>query len=424
MTLGSLHYEEMPMRTVWPKRVAWSAAVGLGLAAAGYFAWPQPIPVDLAVVTRAPMEVTVDDDGKTEVRHVYTVSAPIAGKVLRISHPAGEEGFSRHVGDPVTANDTVVAVMQPTTPSFLDARSREEIEAAVAAAAAAVKYAQSEVHRLEAAVTFYHAELARVQALARSQTVSVQALDKAKFDAESNEAALASAKAQVEVWESVRGSLAARLIDPSSARAATDPICCVQIRSPVTGRVLKIIQESEAVVQAGTPLLEIGDPLDLDIVADLLSTDAVRIDVGSPVRIDAWGGTPIRGRVTRVDPAGFLKVSALGIEEQRVHVTIDFIDPSETWSRLGHDYRVSVHVTVWHTEDTLTVPVGALFRRGDDWAVFVVRDGRVRGTLVKLGHRNSQKAEVISGLSAGDKVILHPSDRVRDGAAVKERQTS
>src|SRR5262249_14519282 len=267
------------------------------------------------------------DDGKTHVRHIYTVSAPIAGKVLRISHPPGEGVISRHVGDEVIANDTVVAVMQPTTPGFVDLRSRQEIEAAVAAADGYVKYTESEVQRLEAAVAFYRNELARAQALARTQTISPQALDKAKFEVATNEAALASAKAQVEVWQGVRRSLAARLIDPSSA-ALNDPVCCVQLRAPVTGRVLKIIQESETVVQAGTPLIEIGDPRDLEVVADLLSTDAVEIKPGSSVRIDGWGGSPIQARVTRVDPAGFLTITALGIEGQRVRPTGDFVDPA------------------------------------------------------------------------------------------------
>ena len=405
------------------KRLAWALALGLGVAGLAWFAWPRAVPVDLASVAKEPMGVTVDDDGKTEVRHVYTVSAPIAGKVLRISHPGGEAGVSRHVGDQVTANETVVAVMEPTIPGFIDVRSREEAQSAVSAADAAVKYAEAEVRRLDAAVTYYRTELARTEALARTQTVSAQSLDKAKFDAESNEAALVSAKAQVGVWESVRKSLAARLIGPLSAPAQTDPLCCVNIRSPVTGRVLKILQESEAAVQAGTPLIEIGDPLDLEVVADLLSTDAVQISAGAPVRIDGWGGAPIQGRVKRIDPTGFLKVSALGIEEQRVRVTIDFADPPETWSRLGHDYRVIVHVTVWSSDNVLTMPVGALFRKGDDWAVFAVRDGRARTALVRIGHRNNRMAEVISGLVPGDRVVVHPSDRVSEGTRVAERET-
>jgi len=410
------------MRASWSKRLLWGVAAGLAVIGLVWFAWPAPVAVDLTVVTKGPMEVTVDDDGKTHVRHIYTVSAPIAGKVLRISHPAGESGISLHVGDEVIANDTVVAVMQPTAPGFLDLRSRQEIEAAVAAADGYVKYTESEVRRLEAAVAFYRTELARAQALARSQTISPQALAKAQFDVDSNEAALTSARAQVEVWQSIRKSLAARLIEPSTA-APADPICCVQIRAPVTGRVLKIVQESEAVVQTGTPLIEIGDPLDLEVVADLLSTDAVQIAPGSSVRIDGWGGSSIRGRVTRVDPAGFLKVSALGIEEQRVRTTIDFVDPPETWSRLGHDYRVIVHVTVWNAEEALSVPVGALFRKGEEWAVFSVKDGRARTALVKIGHRNSRMAEILSGVAEGDRVVLHPSDRITEGVAVSERET-
>ena len=215
------------MHTTWTKRAPWIVVAGLALGVLVWFAWPAPLVVDIGIVSKGPIEVTIDDDGKTEVRHVYTVSAPIAGKVLRISQPAGDEGVSRHVGDQVTANETVVAVMQPTVPGFIDFRTREEAEAAVAAADGAVKYAESEVHRLEAAVTFYRAEFARTQALARTQTASVQALDKAKFDVESNDAFLTSAKAQVQVWQSVRASLAARLIDPSGAVSPSSPGCCI-----------------------------------------------------------------------------------------------------------------------------------------------------------------------------------------------------
>lgn len=405
------------MRGIWIKRAGWVVVVGMGLVGAIWFAWPRPVGVDLATVIRGPMEVTVEDDGKTHLRHVYTVSAPLAGKLLRIAAHLEDH----HVADPVTAGETIVAVMQPMVPSFLDVRSRQELEAAVAAADAAVKLAESEIRRAEAALDFSRTELQRAQSLARSETISAKALDKAKLDVETSEAALASARAQYAVRQSERASAAARLIDPTSVTQQPSPACCVQIRAPVSGRILKIIQESEAVIPAGASIMDIGDPLDMEVVADLLSNDAVQIVPGAPVRIDGWGGSPIRGRVKRVDPAGFLKVSALGIEEQRVRTTIDFVDPPEAWVRLGHDYRVIVHVTVWSSENALTVPVGALFRVGDDWAAFAVKDGRARTTRVQIDHRNNRAAEVLSGLSAGDRVVLHPSDRISDGSRVAER---
>src|SRR5262245_3725040 len=271
----------------------------MGLVGAIWFAWPRPVGVDLATVIRGPMEVTVEDDGKTHLRHVYTVSAPLAGKLLRIAAHLEDH----HVGDPVTAGETIVAVMQPMVPSFLDVRSRQELEAAVAAADAAVKLAESEIRRAEAALDFSRTELQRAQSLARSETISAKALDKAKLDVETSEAALASARAQYAVRQSERASAAARLIDPTSVTQQPSPACCVQIRAPVSGRILKIIQESEAVIPAGASIMDIGDPLDMEVVADLLSNDAVQIVPGAPVRIDGWGGSPIRGRVKRVDPA-------------------------------------------------------------------------------------------------------------------------
>ena len=400
------------MRTTRIKRTAGLLVVGLIIAGLIWFAWPRPIPVDLATVARGPMEVTVDDEAKTRVRHVYTVSAPVAGKVLR--NP-------REVGDQVTADETVVAVMQPMRPSFLDVRSREELQAALAAAEAAETLADHEVHRIQASLDYYRSELRRVEKLKVGETISAKVLDAAKFSVETNEAALGSAKAQLEVRRNERASIAARLTDPSDTNPPDDSSCCIQIRSPVTGRVLKVIQESENVVQPGTPLIDIGDPLDLEVVADLLSTDAVQIKEGSSVRIDGWGGPPIQGRVARIDPAGFLKISALGIEEQRVRTRIDFADPPEAWSTLGHDYRVIVHVTVWNGDNVLTIPVGALFRAGEDWVVFAVRDGRARTTPVKIDHRNGRMAEITSGLGEGDRVILHPSDRIKDGVAIEER---
>jgi HlyD family secretion protein len=411
------------MSRIWIKRAGWGVAIAVGLAAVVWFAWPRAGLVDIATVARGPMEVTVDDDGKTHVRHIYTVSAPVAGRVMRISHPAGEQGPSLHVGDQVTANETIVALMQPTAPSFIDVRSHDQLEAEVLAADAAIQQQEAEVQRLEAALDFSRTEFQRAQTLSRTQTISAQAFDKAKFDVATNEAALASAKAQVDVRRSLRASLAARLIDPTNLAASVQSACCVRVLAPASGQVLKIIQDSEAVVLPGAPLVDIGNPLDLEIVADLLSSDAVQVKVGAPVRIDGWGGTPIRGRVVRIDPAGFLKVSALGIEEQRVRVTIDLVDPPEAWSRLGHDYRVIVHVVTWSADDALTVPVSALFRMGDDWAVFAIEQGRARTTLVKIGHRNNRVAEVLTGLPPGAQVVVHPSDRVNDGARVIQRPT-
>jgi HlyD family secretion protein len=379
--------------------------------------------MDIALVSKGSMEVTVDEEAKTRVRHVYTVSAPVAGKVLRISHPLGEQGPSVHVGDQVKAAETVVAIMQPTVPSFLDVRSREELQAMLSAADAAVALAEAEVSRIEAALEFSRSELRRAEALAKNNNIPERALEKARFDVRTNEAALASARAQLDVRRSERATVAARLIDPSTPKPAAGKDCCIQLRAPVTGVVLKIIQDSEAVVPAGAPLIDIGDPLDLEIIADLLSTDAVHVTAGATVWIDGWGGLAIQARVTRVDPAGFLKISALGIEEQRVRTTIDFVDSPVAWARLGHDYRVIVHITVWKGEQVLSIPVGALFRKGDEWAVFAVKDGRTRTTVVKIGHRNSRTAEVLSGLAEGDRVAVHPSDRIREGSAVAQRES-
>src|SRR3990172_3394649 len=242
------------------KRTGGLLILGVIIAGIIWLVWRQPVPVDIATVARGPMEVTVDDDeAKTRVKHVYTVSPPVAGKVLR--NP-------REVGDQVTADETVVAVMQPMRPSFLDVRSREELQAALAAAEAAETLADHEVHRIQASLDYHRSELRRVEKLKVGETISAKALDEAKFSVEANEAALGSAKAQLEVRRNERASIAARLADPSDTDPPDDSSCCIQLRAPVTGRVLKVIQESENVVQPGTPLIDIGDPLDLEVVAD------------------------------------------------------------------------------------------------------------------------------------------------------------
>jgi HlyD family secretion protein len=397
----------------WLKRTIIVVVLLIAVAGLTWLAWPKPIAADLATVATGRMEVNVEDEAKTHVRKIYTVSAPLTAKLLRISQV---------VGDEVKAQQTVVAVFQPTTPSFHDVRSHQEMVAALAAAEAAVKLGEAEVRRIEAALDFSRSELARAERLASSESISAKNLDKAKFDVQTNEAALSSAKAQVEVRKSERASAAARLSQPEDAAAQANASCCIKVYAPVDGRVLKIVQESETVIQAGAPLIEVGNPLDLEVVAELLSTDAVRIETGAMVRIDGWGGRPVSGRVVRVDPAGFVKVSALGIEEQRVKTTIDFTDPPEAWSRLGHDYRVIVHVNVWSGDNIPQIPVSALFRKGNDWAVFTIRDGHARTTKLEIGHRNNQTAEVLSGLSTDERVVLHPSDRITEGVRVVERE--
>jgi HlyD family secretion protein len=395
------------------KRAAALLIVALVVIGAAWLAWPQPVPVDLATLVRGPMEVAVEDEGRTRVRHVYTVSAPISGKVLRTP---------RHLGDAVAADDTIVALMQPAEPGFLDVRSRQELQAALDAADSALELAEHEVQRIETALEFARDELQRRETLAARDVIAARALDEARVDVETNEHALASAKAQLDVRRSERARIAAQLIDPADDGSARDAAFGIQLRAPVSGRVLTIHQESETVVPAGTPLIDIGDPHDLEVVADLLSTEAVQVEIGATARIDGWGGPPIRGRVARIDPAGFTKVSALGIEEQRVRTVIELIDPPEAWSRLGHDFRVIVQIVVWRAEDALTVPVSALFRSGDDWAVFAVRDGRARVRNVDIGRRNQRLAEVLEGLFIGEQVILHPSDRIGDNVAVAARQ--
>ncbi len=409
------------MQRNWLKRVGWLVAMGAAAVAVAWFAWPRPIPVDTAQAARGPMAVTVDEEARTRVRHVYTVSAPVAGKVLRISRPDGHDGTSLHVGDEVVEGRTIVAVMQPVSPGLLDVRSRTELEAALVAANAVVTLAEAEIRRIDAAVSFARTELARAEGLARSNTIPARDLEKARFDLETIEAQLATAKAQLEVRRREQAVASARLLE-SGTDAGTSQDCCVKISAPESGRVLRIVQEDEAVVHAGAPLVQIGDPRDLEIVADFLSTEAVQIRSGAPVTIDGWGGPVLRGRVVRVDPAGFAKVSALGIEEQRVGTVIDLVDPPQSWERLGHDFRVIVHVAIWESNDALTVPASALFRQGDDWAVFAVKEGSARATVVRTGQRNSKLVEVLSGLSSGDRVVLHPSDRVAEGTVVAERE--
>ena len=396
------------------RRIVWYALLGAILVAALVYAFrPQPVPVDLAVIERGELTVTIDGDGQTRVREVYVVSAPVPGRVLRIE---------RHVGDAVVANETLLATIQPGDPTFLDRRAQAQAEAAIKAAEAAFALAEAEQARALAELDFARAELNRAEQLAKRGNVSQRDLDRAKLELRTRNAALSTAKASIEMRRFELETARAALIQPGEEGGEGDrQACCVEVYSPVDGRILRVIHESEGVVAAGAWLVELGDPHDLEIVVDLLSGDAVRIREGAEVTIEDWGGVSLAGRVRRVEPYAFTKVSALGIEEQRVNVIVDFTDPQKKWQGLGHGYRVDAHILDWRGEDVLKLPLGALFRDGDSWAVFVAEDGVAKLRHIEIDHGNGREAEVLDGLAEGATVILHPGDRIFDGVRVLSR---
>jgi HlyD family secretion protein len=402
------------MDKTWRKALLWSAAGLAGAVLIAYGFWPDPVPVDIAIIERGDVIVTVEDEGVAQVREVYSVSSPIAGTVLR--SPV-------EVGDTVLRGQTVVASVLPTMQSFLDPRSASMGEADVKAAEAALRLAHANHERATAEAQYWRKQLSRVEQLSRGTTISESTVDLTRMEAEARIAAEASAKAQVDLRKRELERAKAALLEPPAQYAAANDRCCLTVMAPEDGVVLKITNESETVISAGAPLLEIGNPKDLEIVAELLSRDAVRVSEGAKATIEGWGGPTLNARVRRIDTAGFEKVSALGIEEQRVKIWLDLTDPPKKWKRLGHDYRIIARIVVQSAEDVLRIPVSALFRQGEDWAVFVESDRRARLMAVKIGERNSNWAAVVEGLKEKDVVILYPSDRLTDAVSVKRRAT-
>lgn len=398
------------------KKIYWAGlAIAMAVVGISLLLREPPIPVDVHVLSRGPLVVTVDEEGVSQIQDIYKVSAPIAGRVHR---------SPLHVGDPVIRGKTVVATIEPVSPSFLDARSRETIKARVQAAKSAIELAKANVIRSEADLAFKKKEFSRAQQLVRRQVVSERRHDEARMAEDMAVAALDTAKAELQVRERELESVQAELIEPTLEQTASNGTCCVKAYAPASGRVIRIITESESIVTSGTPLIEVGDPKDLEIVVDLLSSDAVRIREGASAEIVSWGSpSSLRAVVKRIEPTGFMKVSALGIEEQRVKVRLKIKEPFRLWSRLGHDYRVYVRIIEWQTANALTVPLGALFRRGNDWAVFVDSGGTAELRVVKIGHKNDVHAEITEGLKQDEVVILHPNDRVVDGSRVVDRAT-
>ncbi|MBX3459450.1 MAG: HlyD family efflux transporter periplasmic adaptor subunit [Planctomycetes bacterium] len=381
-----------------------AALAVIGLVAYGFI--PKPVPVELAKVTRGEVLLTIDNESRTRVRDRYTLYAPVAATMRRITLKAG---------DPVSPGQ-VIAELAPLPPQPLDARARAEANSRVQAAEERLKAAGAEIEAAQADQEFATKEAERLTGLEAKKLAST----------ESKEAAIARLAAANARLASARFHHAAAGFDRDMARAAlitgNEGTVALELKAPVGGRVLRVLRDSEGTVAPGEPLLELGDPASLEVVADLLSRDAVRVQSGMRVRLERWGGeVALKGRVRLVEPFGFTKFSALGVEEQRVNVLIDFDEPRERWAALGDGYRVESRVILVERLQTLRVPAGALFNTEQGTALFVVRDGKATELQLKVGVRSGLDAEVLSGLNEGDEVIVHPGDEVKDGVRVVPR---
>lgn len=379
------------------------------LALIGWGLWPKPTVVETGVVARMPLTVHVSEEGKTRIRNRYVVAAPVAGRMRRVPLKPG---------DAVEAGKTVLTVIEPVVAPLLDPRARKQAEAVVSMHEANRKRAAESLEAARAALKMAEADRERMRSVRKDGTISESDRDRMEADAAIKAAEVRASEFSLQVIDYELVQARAALERPAGAEAGN----LVEVKSPVSGKVLNVAQESETVVSPGTPLLEIGDPADLEIEAEILSRDAVTIQAGDEARIEQWGGdTPLRARVRRVEPAAFTKISALGVEEQRVYVLGDLIDPPDAAKALGDRYRVEVRVAVWHSDDVLAVPAGALFREGSEWKTYLYQDGSAKLVTLQAGHSDGRFTEVISGLKAGDKVLLHPPDNVQDGSSVVER---
>lgn len=385
--------------------------VVLGLLALLVWAFiPTPVEVDAAAVQRGLLQITVNDEGKTRIRDTYILSAPLAGQLQRIRLKAG---------DPVEGDKTLIASIRPRDPDLLDPREREQAVARVNAAR--VRLAQTEPALRQAA-----AEMELAQSEFERQRVL---RERAGASQREYEDAMLLARARTEAWRVAQHARDIARYELELAQAALVRTAATQpadnqleILAPYSGRVLSVFQESAAFVQAGAQLIEIGDPADLEVEMEALSTDAVRVRPGMRALIERWGGDqPLSARVRVVEPAGYTKISALGVEEQRVRIILDFTDPPEYYRPLGHLYRIDARVIVWEKADALKVPTSALFREADQWMVFLLHEGQAVRRDVTIGQMNGMEGEVLSGLAEGDRIIIHPSDKVRDGVRVNVR---
>lgn len=374
--------------------------------------WPRAIPVEASAVTRGPLVVTVDEEGMTRVRNRYVVAAPVAGQLQRIDWKAGTD---------VEAGKTPLAVLESRGSDLLDESSRAQAEARVRGAEAAREAALAQRDRAAAAARTFAADLTRAQALRERSVLSAQEFDAVELRANSGaqDARAAEFAFKVADFELEQARAFLSRGQPAAAGKLAGPAEPVTITSPVNGKILRVLQESTRVVPAGFALMEIGDPTDLEVRIEVLSRDGVAIQPGARVMLEQWGGTePLKARVRLVEPSAFTKISALGVEEQRVYVVADFVDPVERRPTLGDSYRVEARIVTWEKPDALRAPAGALFQRRGDWFTYIVDGGRARLQRVAVGRSNGIETEVTSGLQANQTVIVYPGDKVADGTRV------
>lgn len=393
----------------WQQRLPWlGGALLVALIVIGL--WPRALPVETAAVGYGPLVVTVDEEGMTRVKNHYVISSPVAGQLQRIDWKPGAL---------VEAGKTVIAVLETKGADLLDARGEAQARAQIQAATAARELATTQLTRTRATAKMAANDRSRMRELFEAGSISRQEFDAVETRAITTmqEARAAEFGLQVATFELAQAQAVLLRGQPAGAVARSEPLVIV---SPVSGRVLRVFQESERVVPAGFPLVEVGDPADLESRIEVLSRDAVAIRPGARVRLEQWGGREaLNARVRWVEPAAFTKISALGVEEQRVNVIVDLTDPLELRPTLGDAYRVEARIVTWESDRVLQVPAGALFQRAGAWQTFVIEGGRARLRTVQTGHGNGHATEILDGLSAGAAVIVYPGDKISDGVRVR-----
>lgn len=402
---------------IYGRLLRWLAITTVVVAAVSWllYNWYRPTTlVDVGLVRRGPMEVTVEEDGKTRIKDRYVVSSPLMGKLVRIE---------LEPGDVVHAKQTIAASIRPTEPSLLDTRQKLQAQAREKAAQLAVEQAKSREAQVRTQLDLAERTFGRLSKLGTAVSQQDLQVAEAEYRSQTQAIAVAGIATQIAEFELQQAQAALLHISSDGSDNSTEETTDFLVYSPIDGKVLRVLQESSAIVQPGTPLLELGDPNNLEIEVDVLSNQAVRISAGQRVLIEHWGGDqPLHGLVRRVEPAGFTKISALGVEEQRVNVIIDLIELPSQRPTLGDGYRVEAQIAIWHAENVLQVPSSSLFRTQADWSVFVVEDGVLRVRKIQIAHRNRQYAEVTSGLDEQAVVVLHPTDQLHEGARVQVRQ--